>query len=525
MHEAPTYLPSDEPVTTPRSFTKKRIKSDSVITSAPRAIREPAALPPAPSVAAPMPQPPLVQLPGGGTAFDPLSVPLPPELAPNVYSWLRRLALQADLAGADQLLRDALADLTSSLSVVLVYAGPDGLHSLGGDDELPKDQQAIQAVARSRRALATSHTAIVPIATASETIAVILLTRNAHQNEYTLLEHVLMAAVARESAGIMHHLVVQHLQRRTELEADKKSLYRPEALDSHRRRGHEGVIAELSPGWVRRTYQVLSVCMGAAIVFATLVHVPTYSAGTGVVYYEGTPVAAPSPGTVDAVYVQGGQLVRKDDLLVKLSSAKEDADLATATAQLEKSEQAYLIDASDETTRKQLIEAQQQTARAQAAVDQKTVRAPKDGMVPQMRLRPGMAVQFGDPIATISEQDTTPEVWAFMPGGDRPRLHVGQTLQVELAGFTKAREKAVIYDVGRDVFNANEARRILGPEVGVKLPDDGSFVLVKAKLPGRTFKSDHKTMYYHHGMSAKTEVRVESKRFIVTLLPDLEKYL
>ena len=85
---------------------------------------------------------PFVQLPGGGVSFDPLAIPLPPELAPHVYSWLRRLALQADLAGADRLLRDALADLTSSLVGRPHLSRPDGLHSLGADDELPQDQPA-----------------------------------------------------------------------------------------------------------------------------------------------------------------------------------------------------------------------------------------------------------------------------------------------------------------------------------------------------------------------------------------------
>ena len=336
-----------------------------------------------------------------------------------------------------------------------------------------------------------------------------------------------MAAIARESSGIMHHLVVQHLQRRTEAEADKKSLYRPEALDSHRRRGHEGVIAELSPGWVRRTYQVLVVLMLVAIAFATFVQVPTYSAGTGVVVYQGALVTAPSPGTVDTIYVQSGQLVHKDDVLVKLSSAKEDADLATATQALEKAEQGYLFDAADETSRKQLVEAQQQAQRAQAAVDQKTIHARKEGTVSDVRIRPGAAVQFGDPILTVVEPGTEPEMWAFLPGSDRPRLHAGQKLQVELGGFQKAREKAEIYDVGRDVIGAAEARRTLGAEIadGLKLEQNGSYVLVKAKLPSGTFRTRGKIYRYHHGMGAKTEVRVESKRFIVTLLPSLEKYV
>jgi hypothetical protein len=50
-------------------------------------------------------------------------------------------------------------------------------------------------------------------------------------------------------------------------------------------------------------------------------------------------------------------------------------------------------------------------------------------------------------------------------------------------------------------------------------------VLVKARLPRRTFKTKGRTYHFHQGMPAKTEVRVENKRFVVTLLPSLEKYL
>jgi len=144
-----------------------------------------------------------------------------------------------------------------------------------------------------------------------------------------------------------------------------------------------------------------------------------------------------------------------------------------------------------------------------------------------VRIRPGAAVQFGDPILTVVEPGTEPEMWAFLPGSDRPRLHAGQKLQVELGGFQKAREKAEIYDVGRDVIGAAEARRTLGAEIadGLKLEQNGSYVLVKAKLPSGTFRTRGKIYRYHHGMGAKTEVRVESKRFIVTLLPSLEKYV
>ena len=54
---------------------------------------------------------------------NPLQVVVPPDMAPPIYTWLRRLALQADIAGADRLMREAFVDLTSALSVSLVYSG------------------------------------------------------------------------------------------------------------------------------------------------------------------------------------------------------------------------------------------------------------------------------------------------------------------------------------------------------------------------------------------------------------------
>ncbi|HEY5951893.1 MAG TPA: hypothetical protein VIV40_40635, partial [Kofleriaceae bacterium] len=344
--------------------------------------------------------------------FDPLAIPLPPELAPPVYSWLRRLALQADLAGADRLLRDALADLTSALSVLIIYASPDGLHSVGANDELPKDMQPVIAVAKSRRALVGTHSALIPITTSTETIAVIQLIRNVRQPAFNLVDNVTMAALARESASIMHHLVVEHLQRRHEVEADKKSLYRAEALDNHRRRGQEGSLTELSPGWVKATYLILIAGLVVGLGCAVLIHVPTYSQGHGVVVFKGTPITAPAAGQVDTIYVQAGTEVRKGTPLVKLKSEKEESDLRQARTELEAALQSYLYDPSDETIRKGLVSAQAAAKRAEDAIEQRTIRATTNGTASDLRARVGASVNFGDPILAIVAPGTDPEVWA-----------------------------------------------------------------------------------------------------------------
>ncbi len=459
--------------------------------------------------------------------FDPLQAPLPPELAPAVYGVVRRLALQSELAGADRLLRELAGELTSSLSVIIVYPGPEGATTLGPDGELTTDREALRAVAAGRRAIVASHLALIPIANATDTVAVLVLSRHANQPAYTPIDQLTMAALARESAGILHHLVVQHWQRAREAAADEGGLYRAEALDSHRSRGQEGALAELSPGWVRRTYPVLVIAMVLGIAATILVRVPTYSSGTGVVVFQGTPITAPMPGTVDTVYVRASQQVHAGDVLVKLASAKEDADLAQARTELDAATDQYLFDSTDEAIRKSLVSAQAAVRRAEAAVGERTVRATRDGTVSDVRIRPGTGVQFGDPILTIVEPGTDPEIWAFLPGSDRPRLRPGMDLQVELAGFTKARETAKIVEVGGDVIGAAEARRSIGAEIAdaVGIKQEGSYVLVKAHLPTRTFTSDHRIYRFHQGMPARTEVRVVSRPFLVTLVPSLERYL
>ena len=578
--DAPTYLPSDELV-----LPLRAPKSDSVVTSAPKqkkvapapnAGATPAAAPAiqprgasqstikpargsAPVVAAPAPAaaaapvaapvaapaapapaaqaaaaiaapvgelvPPFVAF-EGGASFDPLALPLPPELAAPIYGWLRRVALQADLGGADRLLRDALCDLTSALNVLIIYASPEGLHSLGANDELPKDMEAVIAVARSRRALVGTHSALVPIATTNETIAVIKIDRNPRQPAFNMVDHVTMAGVARECASIMHHLVVEHLQRRGEAEADKKSLYRHEALESHRRRGQEGTLTELTPGWVRATYRILIAALIVAVAFAIFIHVPTYSSGHGTVVYKGTPITSPAPGTVEAIYVSSGMQVPKGALLLKLKADKEEADLEQAKREYVAAQQQYLIDPADENNRKQMNSAQNTVARAQAAIDAKKVRATRDGKVSDLRAREGGALQFGDQILSIVAPGTEPEVWAYLPGSDRPRLKLGQPLQVDLTGYQKTREVATIYHVDGSATGANELRKSLGPELADSLKiADGSYVLVKAKLKRNYFRAKGKQYPFFQGMPAKTEVKVESKRFIVTLLPSLEKYV
>jgi membrane fusion protein (multidrug efflux system) len=461
--------------------------------------------------------------------IDPLQVPVPPELGPTIYGWVRRLALQADLPTADRVLRDAHIEIASALSVTIVYPGQDGLWSLGGDDEIPREIGPIVAVAQARRAVIATHTALIPIVTTTETVAVILITRNPRNPAFQPIEQLAMIGLSRESAAIFHHLVVQHMQKATELNADKGSLYRPEALAAHRSKGQEGVPINMSPAWVRRAYPMLIGTLLAALLFTIFIKVPTYSTGRGLVILDGTPITAPSMGTVAEVLVSPGQAVNKGTILLKLQADAERDELINSKTELDNATRAFLSDQSDDNAKKQLAATKARYVTATSKLEQRTVRASKAGVVSDIRVRAGAALAPGDHILTIVEGGKTdPEVYAFLPVKDRPRLHAGMVLQVELAGYTKSREKAIITFVSPEGMGANEAAKsILGATLAdaLKLPQDGSYVLVKARLPARTFQTEHHTFPYHHGMQATTEVLISSKPFLVSLFPALEKYI
>jgi biotin carboxyl carrier protein len=473
--------------------------------------------------------PPFSAAPAGVGAIDPMAIPTPPELAGPIYGHIRRLALQADLPGADRVMRDALAELTSSLACAIVYPGQDGLWTLGADDEIPRDAQPVVAVATARRAVIASHMAIIPVLTTTETVAVITVTRNARQPAYQLIEQIAMVALAREAAPILHHLAVQHLQRQTEIKADQGSLYRGEALEAHRTRGQEGQLVQLSPTWVKRAYPLLVLTLLAGIGFAVFVKVPTYSSGTAVVVFEGsTSVTATAGGTVDKVFVKENEVVKKGDPLVRLNSPEEAAQLAASEAEWRDTQVQFLFDQTDEQAKKSLAQAATNRDHALARIEARTIRAPRDGVVTNLHVKEGVAVQLGGYVMQITDENSEIEVLAFLPSKDSPRIREKMDLQLELDGYTKARVLGSITHVQPDAVSGTEAAKLGGDMLVESIAKElqaGTWITARAHLPSRTFKAEHNTYHYHHGMHAKVEVKIQSKPFLVTLVPGLQKYL
>lgn len=476
--------------------------------------------PPQQQVQGPPPGP-MPQLPG----VDPLMIPTPPELAPTIFSWVRRLALQLDLKSADRMLRDALLDVTSSLSVAIVYPGADELYSLAGDEEVPADPTPLVMVAQARRAMIASHTAIIPIMTTGETVGVILLQRNPRNPGYTPIEQVSMLCLSREVAAIMHNLAVEHVTKQTEVKADAGSLYRGEALEAHRSRGAEGHALQLSPGWVRRTYPILIIGLVVALIFSVFIHVPTYSTGLGIITYPGERVSMKTAGVVGKVYVANSMEVKKGDPLFTLQAANEEQELESSTKQYNQAGWNYLQDQNNEGAAANLNRALTQLVTAKQHLADKTYRAPRDGVIADVHVHSSNPVNPGELGVKITGKDDLPEVWAFMPGGDRPRLANGQDIQIAIPGFNKNREHATVNMVWNEVYNGQELAKQIGPEFADLNRMEGSWALVHGTLKSKYFVSAGKKMFFINGTSIQTEIKTGSKPFLSSLLPALEKYL
>ena len=159
---------------------------------------------------------------------------------------------------------------------------------------------------------------------------------------------------------------------------------------------------------------------------------------------------------------------------------------------------------------------------AEATLEQRVIRAPHDGVVTDVHVQPGQHVNIGDVVmAVVDESDPGLEIVAFLPGADRPQLEPGMPMRLSLAGFEYAYQDVVVEEISEGVVGPAEAGRMLGPQLADTLPLGGGVVMVRARLPGRTFVSDDEVYPFHDGMGGEVDVRLDAETILEMLIPAL----
>ncbi|MCK4342137.1 MAG: hemolysin D [Phycisphaerae bacterium] len=320
------------------------------------------------------------------------------------------------------------------------------------------------------------------------------------------------------------------------------SLFRREAVEHHASVGRSrGDLLRITPSWTRWTYWLLLLIVVGGLLYTVLGTVPEYAEGPAVIWRERTFVTATAAGTVAAIKVQAGDPVEAGHLLIHFHDAEELAEYK----QLEHAYDLQLInnlrDPLDQATRQELKRLRTQRELAAARLDERCVRAPRAGMVGDIRIRAGQHFMPGDILLTLlpdderdsDEQRRTrksdatgtigPRVVAMLPAHYGPLLEKDMIFRLELTGFPNIEAEAEIDSVGQAALGPGAIRRYLGTEIADAVSVQGPIVLVHARLKENEFEIDGKHCRFGHGMQGLAAISVRTERIVYTLIPGLKE--
>ncbi len=356
--------------------------------------------------------------------------------------------------------------------------------------------------------------------------AVLVAVRIGSRDPFTPEERQLLATFAQKTGPMMHHLALM-VETEAVLRAEREQqerLYRREALNAYGQVGHRGDVVRISPAWIRWAYWVLLGLSIASVVYLCVGRVDQHSAGPAIIrLHARTEITAQSSGALVSVEVSPGERVEADQLLARLDDTEARASVQQLQREFDDQLRRRLLDPSDAVALQSVFTLRGQLASARTVLDQRQLRASRAGVVSDIRIRPGQHITMGEIVLSLLDEADDRHVLALLAGADRPQLHPGMPLRLEISGYQYAYQELVIDWVSDEIIGPNEARRYLGPQVADTLVIAGPVVLVRARLPERSFEADEETYQYHDGMLATAEVAVRAEPIIVTLFPFLKR--
>jgi len=275
-----------------------------------------------------------------------------------------------------------------------------------------------------------------------------------------------------------------------------------------------------SPRWLRASSWLLIVVAVGTTSVVCCARVNEYARGPAVVSAVGKrAIVSPVAGSVEAVGASAGTLVTRGQLLVQLFAEAERAEVHRLEAEFETQLARSLLDRADRSAREALIGLRTKLEAAKAALEARTIRAPRAGLLSDVRARVGEWVPVGAPVATLLDGDSSYRIVALLPGAARAELKPGMALRVELSGYPYAYQTVRVTGVGAQVLGPAEAKRLLGAETGDALRIEGPVTAVVAEVADPSFEVDQRTLELHDGMPANASVAVRQVRLVVLLFP------
>jgi membrane fusion protein (multidrug efflux system) len=164
---------------------------------------------------------------------------------------------------------------------------------------------------------------------------------------------------------------------------------------------------------------------------------------------HGVTVSADLPGIVDHISFDSGRMVREGEVLVRLDTRQERAQLAAAEAQRDLSrlnldrmrglrEEGIIAQAEDDRAIAENKQAEARVGEIRATIDRKTIRAPFSGLLGIRQVNRGQYVQGGSPVVPLQSLDPIYVNFA-VPQQSVGQLRTGGAVRVSLEGVADAR--------------------------------------------------------------------------------------
>lgn len=302
-------------------------------------------------------------------------------------------------------------------------------------------------------------------------------------------------------------------------------VFRKAAVDAMKApRRAVGDIVRISPRWLRLSYWVVVLALVSVVTLALTARVNEFSRGPAVIVAsDKVAMTAPLAGVVSRVPVRVGDVVTAGTVVVQFADASERAELERIDAQFEQQLARTLIDRADRVARDSLVSLKAARAAASTRLDERQVRAPVEGRVVDIRVRPGDYAEAGALLVTLASQRARFQVLALLPGPSRPDLTVGMPLRLELEGFPFEYQTLRVASVGGQVIGPAEARRTLGLAASDSFELTGTLAVVTAELESDSFQRGDERVEYADGMAARAEVPLRQVRLIYLLAPWLRR--
>jgi len=303
-------------------------------------------------------------------------------------------------------------------------------------------------------------------------------------------------------------------------------LFREEAIAHQRGRGLQAEVLALderATGW---DFRLLCAGLLVLIGFLSLGRLNEYASGPAFVQLDGrTTLAASAAGVVSKVEVKPGDRVEAGDVLVRFHAAEEVAELQTASKEFDSQLSKLLLRPADAATREALVALRARRELAQEHLQQRTLRAPRRGVVGDVSVRNAQLVEPGARVLDIQSGARAATIIALLPGRYRPLLHAGDKLRFQVDGFQQRAQELALSRVGDQIIGPGEAQRYLGRDLADSFQISGPVVLVEAKLPQTWFEVDHRHYDYASGMPGKVDAVVREEPIACALIPGLKPWI